>query len=412
MAGFVLAISVPLAIAAPPEILKQASETWQNNRGDVTYETVTRQAYFDNSALFYAQFDVPIPGFEPLPEKTGTTPEISDNRSDPLMKLPEGIEPGDVLYIQGKSPLALVYIGEQSFPDSDRKYPFFIYPYRTRLEKNTFPAREHVDLMKSETLEEYADRFVKTTDQERGVTWLSLRKRNKVEPLFVRDSFGGSNFTVYRHNGEEETAKNLIKNSPSLKAKTIPLEKSPIKVSFNEVKIFHYQLEAETLSEVNDIMQDDEQRMPLITAALGRIQKNYSQPNGNAINLQNQVSGEDGLFVGFSPSSSGIRVRRLRGQQEQQIIDATFISEGLILLPEWKKGTAAERDIWELTYLKLLDHEIGHAKIWNETWTHWAKSLPGKSYEQVVQSIKETSQEEQRKQIAFDEKTNHGLKSE
>lgn len=55
---------------------------------------------------------------------------------------------GDMIRVgwihKGESKSCLfIYAGEESFPGSDLKHSFFIYPYRTRLEYNTVPARKH-----------------------------------------------------------------------------------------------------------------------------------------------------------------------------------------------------------------------------------------------------------------------------
>ena len=53
--------------------------------------------------------------------------------------------------------LALVYVGEGTFPTGKLRFSFFIYPLVTRLEQNTFPPREHKELSEKYPFARVAD---------------------------------------------------------------------------------------------------------------------------------------------------------------------------------------------------------------------------------------------------------------
>ncbi|QDU82286.1 hypothetical protein Pla110_40410 [Polystyrenella longa] len=401
-----------IVIAGPDEIKSQALESWNHKRDEVRYQNAMRKEYIDVSSLFYAQMGSSIPGYNRLEELTGSIPIATERKADPLVEIPEGTQEGDVLFIEGKQPMALVYIGMDSFPDATLKYPFFIYPYQNGLEKNTFPPRYHKALLSEDELEKYKDQFKEIADSERKVTWLAVRQRDGFQPTFSRDNFRGSKFTVYRHTGEVSTpaGEDSVDRSP-LKREDIPLYDPQIKFRFEPVKIYHYSLEATSLEAVYEVLNTDSERIPLMKKKIAEVQKNYTKPDGGTFDLQNNVSYEDGLFVGFSPESSAIQLStETRDSSQAHMKKATFTMQAFILLPQWEGGSAAEKAAWQQTYEKLLDHEIGHAKIWRTNWTAWAKNLEGKTYEEVVELIKKTSQQEQKEQVEFDEKTNHGLK--
>ena len=116
-----------------------------------------------------------------------------------------GAHPGDVVVLDrgtkdpAKPPFVLVYMGEESFKDiGSRSVSFFVYPYLTRLEYNTFPPRFHRQLVKKlaalklpslnddeiKSLPVTTDRRVENAPGEQG-TWEWLRKRVGTPP---RDS--------------------------------------------------------------------------------------------------------------------------------------------------------------------------------------------------------------------------------
>ncbi len=117
--------------------------------------------------------------------------------SGKLLSLNGKAQPGDiVVFDRDRSqntdpPFVLVYTGEEKFGDIDsRTASFFIYPYLTRLEYNTFPPRYHRQLVEKvaqtkfpdmssdqiSALPTFVDKRVPDAPGDQG-TWNWLRKR-------------------------------------------------------------------------------------------------------------------------------------------------------------------------------------------------------------------------------------------
>ena len=112
------------------------------------------QAFLGDSAAWSTEY-------ERLSAASAPNPRPHHNDLSLAHSFPEA-QPGDIVRIHLKSGLifALVYFGEKSFIDvPHRKYSFFIYPWRSRLELNTFPPRWHRQLVEYEQAAGTAPKF-------------------------------------------------------------------------------------------------------------------------------------------------------------------------------------------------------------------------------------------------------------
>jgi hypothetical protein len=160
----------------------------------------------------------------------------SDNRNLRLIKddIPvnkrlelSGIaEPGDIVKLRWTlnkkaREMFFVYINEESFPDSSEKRSFFIYPYRTQLEYNTFPARKHSEYMEyqAKKFDLSLDSLGERTDgdsQHGGLRWL------------VRDSLGLVTSTVIPTSAANGTGRaTVFRSTISSADPTFAIEERP-----------------------------------------------------------------------------------------------------------------------------------------------------------------------------------------
>lgn len=128
------------------QIARAAKEAFLSRRESITYRTHAKKAWLEG-------LDGPIS--KDNLELSVVAENVSVNRS---LDLTGRAEAGDLVKLrwrQNNKPLEMffVYMGEERFPDTNRKQSFYIYPYRTQLEYNTFPARKHAGYIKSLTLD-------------------------------------------------------------------------------------------------------------------------------------------------------------------------------------------------------------------------------------------------------------------
>jgi hypothetical protein len=192
------------------EVLQAAKKCFENDqiRDQFTAGFVSESAAAKNSFAWFNGFQGRI-----------TDETTTEQKSVPLQLETGGIwsvkdvaEPGDVLRIYSTPELGkvrvlltLVYVGEESFPDSpSQTFSFFLFPYRTQLEYNTLPARMHQEYvrkrlkLKGQTGNDLFESNFPTTDSLRRTRW----KRPGAGPLFLNTNLFARNppltFDIHR----------------------------------------------------------------------------------------------------------------------------------------------------------------------------------------------------------------------
>ncbi len=147
-------------------------------------QAFTSQYVASRKSAWFADFQVSVADFMDFEKKS--TPVQSLMQTKPrFLRVDQLAEPGDVIVIEwdpqfdgdplsNSQKVVAVYVGEESFPDiPGRTFSFFIYPYRSRLEYNTIPARIHDQYLQATVNKEYpkADLEKLPWDEKRAVRW-------------------------------------------------------------------------------------------------------------------------------------------------------------------------------------------------------------------------------------------------
>lgn len=155
------------------DVLAAATQSYSSRRSALSHRNAANESWFPhsqsvtNTTEWAKHFDELAP--------------IGDKRiaAGSFLTMADQAKPGDVVRLRfqrGDSNyvLALVYVGEEKFPDIDRSYSFFVYPFRAAMEYNTFPPRKHkawlerVDRKSRFTLSAF---YEFQRDEKRGVEW-------------------------------------------------------------------------------------------------------------------------------------------------------------------------------------------------------------------------------------------------
>lgn len=186
------AIAVVLALATDAaraqgnsEVLNAALDSYRTRAGALSYQSARSEDWFPGAVAL--RTNPTTAPFREVQAETGM-PESG------MLSVADVAQPGDVISIsfetsRGPATLEMVYVGEETFPDrTPQAYSFFIYPFRSRLEYNTFPPRRHreylsrVDEITSFSLAVLYD-FV--PDAERDVEWYSGRAFSFSQPRLL-----------------------------------------------------------------------------------------------------------------------------------------------------------------------------------------------------------------------------------
>jgi hypothetical protein len=201
-------------LAQPSATLAEAKAAWDDagkRRGMTWCECRdsgdARFAYFRNSRLFLdpsaTEAKLREAGYQRV--GAGTVPKGGPIAAKSLT--PGECREGDVVLLShevaGRTVrLALVYVGEGTFPTGRLRFSFFIYPLVTRLEQNTFPPREHKELYEKYPFARVVDKVTGegparfTPEADRDVYW---RLPVSGQIPFSDTHFEGTPFTVYRY---------------------------------------------------------------------------------------------------------------------------------------------------------------------------------------------------------------------
>jgi hypothetical protein len=207
-----LTASVALAQPMEPgsEVYQSAVQFFKNHADEVTAR----------NALDYEWFH----GFRGVSKETNAGFEVVAHDL-PVGKGPRfslagsKARPGDMIRVDwthkgdAKSSV-FIYAGEESFPDRDAKHSFFIYPYRTRLEYNTVPARKHrqyllhLELNRPVTLDLLYNFVPDPTRATKGEPTQWMQKSVWADNLYTRTTMlnGSGRYAIYRAKGDDYIA--------------------------------------------------------------------------------------------------------------------------------------------------------------------------------------------------------------
>jgi hypothetical protein len=197
-------VSVALAQGLPTtheRLLQQTRAVFNDpaKRSELTAKVFRRRALQDRSVAWFNSFRGDI-STEMYPVERS---QLLKREQGKLFSLKRVAEAGDVVYVYSsdldteKPVLTLVYMGEEAFPDApNKKFSFFIYPYRTRLEYNTLPARLHDQCLEGKLASLAYDFGEK--DERCGVRW--ARPMIPHESAFLSTNLFSENlfYDVYR----------------------------------------------------------------------------------------------------------------------------------------------------------------------------------------------------------------------
>jgi hypothetical protein len=173
--------SIGQIVARTPEshaqtTLVAAKKAFSDSRERLTYKQARATDWFPGSRAFHQAESVPA-GYALVQSVSGNVgPELS---------LRQTAKAGDVIVVSlgggsGSRRIPLVYVGDEQFPDETRKRSFFIYPWHSRLEYNTFPPRRHQEGIarmrgtKPKSATAVSDRLYRwAPDQARAAQWLA-----------------------------------------------------------------------------------------------------------------------------------------------------------------------------------------------------------------------------------------------
>lgn len=125
-------------------------------------------------------------------------------------------QPGDVVHVtwqngETTAGMTMVYVGEESYADlPNRKFSFFIFPYRSRLEFNTLPPRIHrqyaqfVEGQSELNKLRFANTRFTDRDERHDVEWIRPSATNR-KVFFTSAVFNGSGrYSVYRAKANDD----------------------------------------------------------------------------------------------------------------------------------------------------------------------------------------------------------------
>lgn len=195
--------------AAGNTLLQSARDAFQNDekREGVTASTASQLAKQDPDK--WAWFE----GFRGTVAETNANLKVIAEdlpvKANPFFSVDEQVLPGDVLRVRwqdngtDKSAM-LVYVGEESFPDKQKKRSFFIWPYRTRLEYNTIPARKHFQYLQERygygelSLDAFY-KFAPADSQRADTRWMQPGLFGRKCYLKTTLLNGSATYSIYRH---------------------------------------------------------------------------------------------------------------------------------------------------------------------------------------------------------------------
>ncbi|MDB5305931.1 MAG: hypothetical protein JWO38_133 [Gemmataceae bacterium] len=206
------------------DVLTSAKRVYKDHANEITNKTAAEFEWFEgfrgfvkdsNASFAVVEKDVAVP--------KGRFFSLADTKA----------RPGDMVRVkwaqkgEDKSAL-LIYAGEETFPDSDRKFSFFIYPYRTRLEYNTVPARKHRQYLKTwedhwkitlDLLYDYtADKKREVVVAEKEIPTQWVKKGLWASHVFITTTMlnGTATYTLYRAKHDSSAAPYLTLKKPMI----------------------------------------------------------------------------------------------------------------------------------------------------------------------------------------------------